>query len=47
MTLKEIIKDERKKSDLVIFDAIRDNNGKGITLKKIIKMLKDIERENS
>ncbi len=39
MTLEEIIKKERKECDLIIFDAIRDNNGKGITLKKFIKLL--------
>ncbi len=47
MTLEEIIKEERRKCDFIIFDAIRDNNGKGIELKKFIKMLEEVEKEES
>ncbi len=40
MNLKEIIKQEEKKNDLVIFNADRDNKGKGIKISKFLKKLK-------
>ena len=42
LTLKEVIEKERKKSDLVVFDAYRDNNGEGIEAGKLIKILEKI-----
>lgn len=43
LSLKKIIENEEKKSGLVIFNAIRDNNGKGIEVKKFLKILKEID----
>jgi AbrB family looped-hinge helix DNA binding protein len=41
--LKKAIKEEKKKSDLLILDAERDNKGKGIKIDKFIKILKEVD----
>lgn len=43
LSLKKIIEQESKKSDLIIFNAYRDNNGKGIEVDKFIKVLEEID----
>ena len=41
--LEKILKKDRKKGDVVIFDAIRDNNGKGVPIEDFLKALKRID----
>ncbi|MCK5061173.1 hypothetical protein KAR28_01325 [Candidatus Parcubacteria bacterium] len=43
VSIKEIIRNEKRKGYDIIFDASRDNKGKGIELKKFIKILEDID----
>ncbi len=43
LSLKKIIEQESKKSDLVIFNAYRDNKGKAIEAGKLIKILEEID----
>ncbi len=43
LILKEAIKREKENADLLIFDAERDNKGKGIEIDKFIKILKEVD----
>ena len=39
----EKIRKNRPKGETVIFDAIRDNNGKGVSVENFIKMIEEID----
>ncbi|OGF26714.1 hypothetical protein A2477_01020 [Candidatus Falkowbacteria bacterium RIFOXYC2_FULL_47_12] len=41
--LETIIKRDEKKGDKVIFNAVRDNKGKGISAEELLKVLKKID----
>ena len=41
--LEAVLKQERKKGGRVIFDAVRDNKGQGISAKKFLKASKEID----
>lgn len=43
INLEEILKKEEKKGYRIIFNAIRDNNGKGIDAEELLKVLKKID----
>ena len=46
LSLKQIINEEKKKSDIIIFDAYRDNNGEGIEAEKFLKILKKVNGQD-